>query len=233
MKIKQILKSGLFVSCQALEGNPMRDTQAITRMAMAAELGGACAIRANGVQDITSIKHSVSIPIIGIQKLRDSMGRTIITPHLEAAKEIVQAGADVVALDATFVPSDIRQDTRKLIDQIHQTLSRPVMADISSYEEAVAAAEAGADLISTTLSGYTPDRPVLEAERYTPDLSLLAQILREPSITVPIIAEGRFWRPEDVQRAFAIGVYGLVIGKAITNPMAITQYFSSFIKEEQ
>ncbi len=216
---------GLIVSCQALEGNPFRDSELLAVMAQAAELGGAKAIRANGVEDITAIRKKVSIPIIGIDKRKDETGRTVITPDFAGAAAIAAAGADIIALDGTFYPSAIKQDTAELIREIHVKLGLQVMADISTVEEAVAAAEAGADAISTTLAGYIPGALHTDDELYTPNFALLEDILSR-KLPCAVIAEGRFWRGEDVKKAFAMGIDGMVIGKAISNPMAITKYFN-------
>ena len=219
---------GLIVSCQALEGNPFRDSELLAVMAQAAELGGAKAIRANGVADICAIRKKVSIPIIGIDKRKDDTGRTVITPDFAGARAIAQAGADIIALDATFYPSAIKEDTAQLIRKIHEQLHLKVMADISTAEEAVVAANAGADAISTTLAGYVPGALHTTEELYTPNFALLEDILSR-KLPCAVIAEGRFWRGEDVKKAFEMGIDGMVIGKAISNPMAITKYFNSCI----
>ena len=132
--------TGLIVSAQALEGNPFRDSEALALMAESAALGGASAIRANGVEDISAMRRRVSIPISGIDKRKDASGRTVITPDCEGAKRIFDAGANIIALDATFYPSDITEDRRTLIKRIHEELGALGMADISTCEEAVAAA---------------------------------------------------------------------------------------------
>lgn len=215
---------GLIVSAQALEGNPFRNSEALALMAHAAELGGASAIRANGVEDITAMRKRVTIPIIGIDKKKDSSGRTVITPDFAGAKAIAEAGANIIALDTTFYPSDIKEDTTELISRIHNELGLLVMADISTLEEAVAAAEMGVDAVSTTLAGYVPGALHTDAELYTPNFELLKSIA-EKKLSVALVAEGRFWNPYDVKKAYEIGATAVVIGKAITNPMAITKYF--------
>lgn len=217
---------GLIVSCQALEGNPLRDAYVLARLAKAAEIGGAVAIRANGVEDITEMKKLLKIPIIGINKQKDSTGRTVITPTFESAKEVYKAGADIIALDMTFQKSDIREDPKKTVEQIHKKLNIPVMADISTVDEAIEASLAGVDLISTTLAGYLPGKEYAPNEKYIPNFELIENILNEKRITVPCIGEGRFWTPEALKKGLNMGLYGVVIGKAITNAMAITQYFT-------
>lgn len=199
-------------------------------MAAAAEIGGAVAIRANGVEDIRAIRARVKIPIIGIDKKKDATGRTVISPDFEGTSAVAAAGADIIALDATFFHSDIRLDPAEHIRRIHEQLQRPVMADISTAAEARAAAQAGADAISTTLAGYIPGALHSDEELYQPNFALLQEIL-DMHLPLSVIAEGRFWRAEDVVRAFQMGIDGMVIGKAITNPMAITRYFIQAIRK--
>ena len=65
---------GLIVSSQALEGNPLRNSEYLAVMAEAAVVGGAKAIRANGVDDIKEMRKRIDVPIIGIDKKKDSSG---------------------------------------------------------------------------------------------------------------------------------------------------------------
>ncbi len=223
------LPRGLFVSCQAREGNPFRDSVLLSYMAEAAVMGGAVGIRADGVEDIKEIRKKVDVPIIGINKKYDSTGRIVITPDYESAAEIAEAGADIIALDATFQESDIRPDIEKTIHDIKTKLGLPVMADISTLEEAERAVEFGVDIVASTLNGYLPGKPYPYNEKYIPNLNLLKSIIESPKINCSVVGEGRFWNPDDVKKAFDIGVDAIVIGKAITNPMAATEYFISKI----
>ncbi len=215
---------GLIVSAQALEGNPFRNSEALGLMAEAAALGGAAAIRANGIEDITAMRKRIDLQIIGIDKKKDKNGRTVITPDFEGAKKVVEAGANIIALDCTFYPSDIKEDTATLIKRLHEELGVLVMADISTVDEAVKAAEMGVDAVSTTLAGYVPDALHKDDELYTPNFKLIEDIANK-KLPVVLVAEGRFWNPTDVKKAYELGADAVVIGKAITNPMAITKYF--------
>ena len=222
---------GLIVSSQALEGNPLRNSEYLAVMAQAAALGGAKAIRANGVDDIREIRKRTELPIIGIDKQKDSSGRTVITPNFEGAKRVRDAGAAIIALDVTDYPSDITEDRATLIRRIQEELGMMVMADISTVEEAVKAAEMGVDAISTTLAGYIPGALHAEDELYTPNFSLIKEIA-DRKLGCVLVAEGRIWERNDLAKAFALGADAVVIGKAVTNPMAITRYFLSAVPEE-
>ena len=221
---------GLIVSSQALEGNPLRDSETLAIMAEAAEIGGASAIRANGVEDITAMRRRVKIPIIGIDKRKDETGRTVITPNFAGAEAIVKAGANIVAMDVTSYPSSLCENRAELIRRIHDELGVMVMADISTAQEAQAAAEMGVDAVSTTLAGYIPGAMHSEQELYVPNLQLLSDIVAM-KLPCHIVAEGRLWTREDVAKAFEIGAHAVVIGKAITNPIAITRFFKSAVPE--
>ena len=221
---------GLIVSSQALEGNPLRNSEYLAVMAEAAVLGGAKAIRANGVEDIKEMRKRISVPIIGIDKRKDSSGRTVITPDFEGAKRIAEAGATIIAMDITDYPSDITENRKTLVARIHNELGLLVMADISTANEAQKAAEMGADAVSTTLAGYVPGALHTEDELYMPNLELVKEIAAM-KLPCSLVVEGRIWDKADLEKAFELGADAVVIGKAITNPMAITKYFLSKVPE--
>ncbi len=230
MKNKNEFPRGLIVSSQALEGNPMKSTEKLASMAEAAAIGGAAALRVDGADMVREMKKRTSVPVIAIKKIRDRSGRIVITPDFASAKELCDAGADIIALDATFYPSELKEDTRTLIARIHNELGAMVMADISTAEEARVAAELGADAVSTTLAGYVPGALHAKNELYTPNFALIKEIA-DMKLSAALVAEGRFWTPESVVEAMHLGADAVVIGKAITNPMAITKYFVSRIGE--
>lgn len=208
-----IPERSLVVSCQAPPESPLHDAGTMALMARAAEAGGAAAIRANGPDHVAAIKAVVGVPVIGIHKLGDPAG-VFITPTAEAAAEVVRAGADLVAVDGTRRP---RPDGALLADQIKRIhdLGVPVIADVDGVESGLAARDAGADLVATTLSGYTggpsPDGP---------DLDLVARLADK--LDCPVVAEGRFRTPEHVRDACDAGAYAVVVGYAITNPTDLT-----------
>lgn len=214
----ETFRGGIIVSCQARPGSPVYGPHHMAAMAKAAELGGARGIRANGAEDIEAIKRSTSLPVIGISKVGRDRNPVYITPRFEDARSIAAAGADLIATDGTLRPRPDGGSLPELIARIHGELGLQVMADVDSVEAGRAAAEAGADIVATTLSGYTSGvTPEL------PDIALVAALVRETG--VPVIAEGRYWTPEQLLLAFAAGAHAVVVGTAITNPMAITQRF--------
>ena len=212
------LTGGLIVSCQAYPGEPLRHPETTAQMAEAVVAGGAVAIRAQGLADISLIKERTTVPLIGLWK--DGHDGVFITPTLRHARAVRDAGAEIIALDGTRRP---RPDGLTLADTIARLRdSGPtlIMADCGSLDDALAASDAGADLIGTTLAGYTDDRPRTTG----PDLELLTQIVTHlPGL--PVVAEGRVHTPEQARAALNTGAHAVVVGTAITHPTTITNWF--------
>jgi N-acylglucosamine-6-phosphate 2-epimerase len=208
---------GLIVSCQAHGDHPLHDSRLISALAVCAERGGAAGIRADGAEDVRSIREKVSLPIVGIYKVPRG-GRFFITPTLEHAREVVAAGADVVAVEATLENRPDQGELENLVRRIREDLGVPVMADISTFEEGIRAWKSGAELVATTLSGYTRDSP----EREVPDFDLVKKLAEA---SVPVVAEGHVRTPEQVRELFDRGAHSVVVGTAITDPVAITSWF--------
>ena len=211
----------LAVSCQARADNPLHGPVFMAAMAQAAEQGGALALRANGPADIAAIRAVSRLPIIGILKRWDDRFPVYITPDFASAEAIAAAGADIIALDATARARD-GEPLDRLIARIRDELGKPVFADCATLEDGVRAAALGASYIATTLSGYTPET---EARKTLgPDIALIAALAE--AVSVPIVAEGRFEQPEQLEIAFAAGAHAVVVGTAITNPREITRRFA-------
>jgi putative N-acetylmannosamine-6-phosphate epimerase len=222
------LRRGLIVSCQALADEPLHGPQFMAAMARAAEQGGAVGIRANSPQDIAAIRQATGLPLIGLYKVSFPDSPVYITPDSASAAAIAQAGCDILAIDATPRPRPGGLSLAALIAFIHDTLGKPVMADISCLEEAMQAESLGAEVIATTLAGYTGHgRPMSDG----PDLEFLEQVVG--AVRRPVVAEGRFYLPEQVRRAFDLGAYAVVVGGAITRPQEITRRFARAAPEAQ
>lgn len=213
------LHHGLIVSCQAEAHEPLHGAQHMAVMARAACQGGAAGIRANGLEDVRAIRAAVDLPLIGIFK-DDVPGFAVrITPTLQRARQVAEAGADLIAIDATDRPHPDGLALAERIRAIHEETGRLVLADISTVDEGLAADAAGADLIATTLSGYTE----ASLHRSGPDFELLRQLARKAS--VPLIAEGHIATPEQAAEALRCGAFAVVVGSAITRPQWITARF--------
>jgi N-acylglucosamine-6-phosphate 2-epimerase len=211
----------LIVSCQAYEGEPLFGAAIMAAMARAAVEGGAAGIRANSPSDIEAIRRITTLPIIGLFKVHRDDSPVYITPDRQAAAAVARAGSDIIAVDATGRPRSGGITLAALIDYIHTVLQKPVMADVSCVADAELAAELGAEVLSTTLSGYTEHgRPAMDG----PDLELLATLVERH--TLPVVAEGRYHEPWQVARAFELGAHAVVVGSAITRPQDITRRFA-------
>lgn len=216
------IKGGLIVSCQALETEPLYDSYIMSKMAWAAFLGGAVGIRANTVVDIKAIKEKVDLPLIGIIKQVYPDSDVYITPTLKEVDALVEAGCEIIAVDATNRPRPNGITFEKFFTEVRSKYPNQLfMADTSCFEEGALAESLGCDLIGTTMAGYTP---------YTkgtslPDFTLMEKYVKE--LNSPIIAEGGIWYPEQLKKAIDIGVHAAVVGTAITRPMDITKRFVS------
>jgi len=218
------LPKGLVVSCQAYEGDPFFGSQYMAAMAKAAEAGGAIGIRANSPKDIEAIRQSTSLPIIGIYKINSPDSEVYITPDFEVAKSIAEAGADIIAIDATPRKRPQGIKLADLIDFIRNKLKKIVMGDISCLDDALIAASLKVDILSTTLAGYTSHgRPLTEG----PDLELVKQLVNH--LDIPVFAEGRFRNSQEAVKAIKIGAHAVVIGESITRPNKITERFCKAI----
>jgi N-acylglucosamine-6-phosphate 2-epimerase len=215
----EALRGRLIVSCQASEGDPLDDLDTLTRIATSVLRGGAGGLRAEGITCIAAFRRITQLPIIGIIKTYDTNGDVYITPDFRSAKAISDAGADIVALDCTARRLTAAEPWPELIPRIHAELNRPVLADIATLEDALAAEQAGADAVATTLYGYTAET----ANIRTPSWSLIETIVAR--LTIPVLAEGHITHPEEVRTALDLGATAAVVGSAITRPETITARF--------
>lgn len=215
------LRGRLIVSCQAYPGEPMRHPETMAQLAEAVVAGGARAIRAQGLSDVAAICGRVDVPVIGLWK--SGSDGVVITPTLRHARAVLDAGAQVVAIDATDRPRPDGRTVAQTIAGLRR--SHPdslVMADCGSLADALGAVEAGADLVGTTLAGYTGARPATEG----PDLDLVREMVAALP-DVPVVAEGRIHTPAHAVAALEAGAYAVVVGTAITHPTTITGWFAA------
>lgn len=220
------LRGKLIVSVQAYPGEPLRHPETMAQMARACELGGAAAIRCQGLADIAAIKGRVEVPVIGLWK--EGHDGVFITPTLRHALACASAGADVVALDATDRPRPDGRTFEETVEGIRAATDVLVMADCMTIEDVRRAVACGCDLVSTTLSHNKPAIATTLAEG--PDLPLLSQAAREfPGC--PIVCEGHVHTPADARAAIDAGAWSVVVGTAITHPTSLTGWFKAAVEE--
>jgi len=218
LSILDTLSGQLIVSAQAYPGEPMRDPRTTGQVAASAVTGGAAAVRVQGIADIQFTRAAVEVPVIGLWK--DGHDGVFITPTLRHALSCANAGAHIVAIDGTRRTRPDGLSLNETITGIHAQSNALVMADCGSFEDAVAAVLAGADIIGTTLAGYTGERPKTDG----PDLELITQIA-SADLGRPLIAEGRIHTPAQARLAMDAGAFAVVVGTAITHPASITGWF--------
>jgi len=221
MNILEKIKNELIVSIQAMPNEPLYVENCMAAMMKSVVKGGAGGLRVAGIRDVKNAKAMTNIPVIGITKpdvIPANFKEIVyITPTLDDVIALVDAGADIIAFDGTQRPR--KSSLGEMIKYIHIN-KRIAMADISTYEEGIEATKLGADILSTTLAGYTIES---KDSPDGPDFPLLEKLAKD--VNVPVILEGRIWEPEDVDKAFALGAHAVVIGSAITRPQLITKRF--------
>ena len=215
----QTLRGKLIVSCQASAGDPLDDSETLCRMASAVLLGGAGGLRAESAANVAAFRTLTQLPILGIVKCWDSKGEVYITPDFASAAAVSEAGADIVALDCTRRRLVGSQPWPGLIPRIQRDLRRLVCADIATLEDAVMAQAHGADMIATTLCGYTDDTREMGGVNWDLLRSLVA------TMRVPVLVEGHIVDPHEVTQALRLGAHAVVVGSAITRPQTITARF--------
>ncbi len=205
------LKNGLIVSCQPAIGSALDRPQFVAAMASAAEEQGAAGVRIRATRNIRAVCRTVQVPIIGIEKINDPDSDVYITPTMQSVLRVYRAGARIIALDGTERPRPNGQSLAEIIKAARTSLDALIMADVATLQQGIEAALLGVDMVGTTLFGYTE-----ETRHCTgPGFDLARDLVRE--IDIPVIMEGRLHHPDDVRRAFDLGVYAVVVGTAITD----------------
>jgi len=220
--ILETLEKQVIISVQAMPNEPLYKEECLTAMMQSVINGGAKGLRLAGARDVKNAKKLFNVPVIGLTKpdnLPDNWKEIVyITPTLKEVNELIEADADIIATDATNRPRP-KESLKEILNQI-KMCNKLAMADISTFEEGIKARELGFDIISTTLSGYTQ---YSKQNIKGPDFELLEQLTKE--LDCPVILEGRIWEPFEVDKAFDLGAYSVVIGSAVTRPQLITKRF--------
>ena len=200
---------------------PLYEESCINGLLLSVVNGGASAVRVAGVRDVKNAKKLLDVPVIGLTKpkiLPENWKEIVyITPTINDINALIDAGADIIALDATSRPREF--DLKYAVDLIHSK-GKYAMADIAILEEGLMCEILGFDIISTTLAGYTAET-LSDSEE--PDFDLLKSLT--DNIKVPVFLEGRVWEPKQVKKAFQLNAHSVVIGSAITRPQLITKRF--------
>lgn len=221
------LKGKMIVSCQGVEENIFYTADDMVKFAETAYVGGARAFRVNSPAHVKSLKKRYpDCPVIGINKNPTNKSEVFITPTIQDARELVDAGCDVLALDGTHRVTQNGIFAWENICELREIYPDIlIMADIATVADAVYASKAGADIIATTLNGYTQDT---KEDVHSLNTKLIEDIRKLEQVKY-IIAEGRIWNPQEAIKAFEAGADSIVVGSAITSPTLITRKFIEVI----
>ena len=219
------LPKGLIVSCQAPVNSPLHDPYVIAAMAKAAVNNGAVGVRIDTPSHIQAVRTKVQVPIIGLWKQIITGSDVYITPQFDHAVAVAEAGADIIAIDATIRNRPGNEQLADIINLIHQKLNKPVMADVDTYEAAQLAVSLGVDIVGTTLFGYTA-----KTQNFSPPAwELLTQIIE--NLDTFVICEGGISSPEMAKKALNLGANAVVVGGAITGiDLLVKAYHSALTK---
>ena len=226
-----LMRGTVIVSCQATPGEPLYDAErsVMPLMARAARQAGAKMIRTSSARDIAGIKEETGLPVIGLIK-RDYpgyMGR--ITMTMREVDECMEAGADIVSIDCTDCPRGDGLTPAAFLRQVRSKYPHIIiMADCATLPEAQAAYAAGADLVGTTMNGYTPQTAQAGPG---PNFELVEQMAAV--LPCPVIAEGRINTPEEARKMLRRSAWAVVVGGAITRPLEIAGRFMRAVEEER
>ena len=224
MKLVENLKSKLIVSCQAPSDSPLNNAEIIGTIAQTCVNRGAAGVRIDTPAHIIAVRKKMPyISIIGLWKQTGLGTPVYITPRYEDAVAVAEAGADIIAIDATLRERPQGETPAEIIGKIHDRFGKLVMADVDNLESAIAAVEVGADLVGTTLFGYTSATQHLSP----PGFILLSELVEK--LSVPIICEGGIASPDMAKQALDLGAYAVVVGTAITGIDALTKSFQKIV----
>lgn len=223
--IRGKLKEKIIISSQAMPNEPLYEENCMLAMMKSVVNGGAEVLRVAGARDVRNAK-TLGVTVIGLtkpDKLPENWRSVVyITPSLKEVNELIEAGADIIAFDGTSRPRRGNCTLQDIISRIHEA-GKLAMADISTLEEGINCDNLGADIISTTLAGYTEQSGEAGS---SPDFELLEKLVK--TVNKPVILEGRIWEPKEIKKAFELGAYAVVIGSAVTRPQLIVKRFMEY-----
>ncbi len=205
----------VIASVQASERSAVDYPETLMQLAQASIDQGVEVIRLQGAENIRFIKDKLTVPIIGLIKKAHPNSDIYITPTKHDVKRLVALECEIIALDAS---PDRRPDSSTFNDLVGfiQFNGRLAMADCDSEAAVDHAVKCDANIISTTLAGYTKNRPMTDG----PDFELIRYAVATGR---PVIAEGRFTQRWQVEAAMRIGAKGVVIGGALNDPVKQTR----------
>lgn len=234
--LRHHLTNRLVVSVQAEGNEPLNTPERLCALAETVMLSGVKTFRMAGVHNIKVFKERhPNTTVIGLTKhatlSADPWGEVYITPTLDDVAALLQAGADVVAVDATLRPRPTGQPATAWLTQLREAFPQtPLWADVATLADAEMALVCRLDVVATTLCGYTLETRD-EAASGQPAFTLLSQVRALwPRHEGPLlVCEGRIWEPWQVREAYERGADTVVVGSAITRPHHIVKRFLNIL----
>ncbi|WP_054660080.1 N-acetylmannosamine-6-phosphate 2-epimerase [Secundilactobacillus kimchicus] len=224
----ETVKGQLIISCQALPEEPLHSSFIMARMARAAKMAGAVALRANSVVDVQAIQDETGLPIIGIIKQNYADSKTFITPTIKEMRAIAATGVPVVATQVTGQRRPDNEQLATIVAQFRKEFPETLlMADTATLDNVREADDLGFDIIGTTMHGYTDDTQGLNIADNNFDY--LKKVVK--AAQHPVIAEGKIDTPAKAAEVLNLGVHAVVVGSAITRPLEIAKGFIAAVAE--
>ena len=205
----------LVASAQASPNSPVDTPSTLAQLALASLQEGVKVLRLQGLDNIQEVRSRTTAPKIGLIKRDYPDSPVYITATRLEVEQLIEAGVEVIALDATDRPRPNGESLRDLITLIHQH-GILALADVDSLSSAESAIASGADMVSTTLAGYTGT-----VSPNGPNLDLLRKVVN--TVKVPVIAEGRYSQRWQIEAALRIGAVAVVVGGALNDPIKTTR----------
>ncbi len=219
MKTLERLQGGLIVSVQAWSGSAIDEPEVLAAMAVAAAASGAVGVRMQGMANLRAARVRLTVPMIGLIKAEHHGFAPYITPTIAAVREVAACGVEIVAFDATGRARPDGSSVEAIVAAIHAA-GALAMADCATAGDALAAMAAGADILATTLCGYTDETRGMAL----PALPLVRELAELDAF---VVCEGGIHRPEELAAAFDAGADAVVVGTAITNTDWLVGEFAS------
>ena len=168
--------------------------------------------------------------MIGLWKIWHDDTDVFITPTLEAARGVWEAGAEIIALDCTAQITHEGKPAYELLPLVREAIPEAILfADVSNYEEARRSIDLGADIVAPTLYGYTEETKNIEE----PNLREFARMCRDFKEEAYVMMEGHLYTPEDAMKCIYLGADAVVVGSAITRPHLTAKRFVDLLGRYQ
>lgn len=226
------MKGGLIVSCQMEKHAPGYSDDSVALMIQSALWGGACALRVNGLENIKTARRLTDKPVIGLIKVFRDDSDVFMTPSMKEVAAVIEAGADIVAIDGTDRMID-GEKAQLIIPKIKEAYPDVlVLADVRDEVDALESLELGADFVAPTFYRFKADAKSTDI----PDWQMFAKMCQVAQGLGYVLMEGKVWTPDDAIKALYYGAHAVVVGSAITRPHIIARRFTDHMngfKEER